>query len=350
LYDIELPFVSKELPGIGGIIRDSYEDFIVEEVPVFEPSGNGEHLFVNLTKRGLSTRKLALDLSAQFGLSRTGVGFAGLKDVRSISTQTFSLHLGRISNERIDKIAILIEKNHSVKVNWLKPHDRKLRAGQLLGNIFNINITELSVDSEEALQRGKNTANFLERKGLPNFYGPQRVDYENIKRGFQIIKGKHKGRLLRDKWLRRLLISSYLNHLCNLYLKKRLERGKFYHLIKGDIAKKHLTGGVFLVKDPEAENMRYEKGEISFTAPIYGPRMWWAEGFSGDLEKEIFSESDITLNELKSLDVRGSRRLGRIIPKITIQKSDHSLNARFFLPKGAYATVVLREIMKKEVR
>ena len=121
-------------------------------------------------------------------------------------------------------------------------------------------------------------------------------------------------------------------------------------MIKGDIAKKHVTGGLFLVEDPEAENIRYEKGEISFTAPIYGPRMWWAEGFSGDLEKEIFSESGISIKELRSLDVRGSRRLGRIIPKMTIQKSARGLNTRFFLPKGAYATVVLREITKKEVR
>jgi tRNA pseudouridine13 synthase len=121
-------------------------------------------------------------------------------------------------------------------------------------------------------------------------------------------------------------------------------------MIKGDIAKKHLTGGVFVVENPVVENVRYEKGEISFTAPIYGPRMWWAEGFSGDLEKEIFNESGITLKELRSLDVRGSRRLGRILPRIKIQKSDRGLNAKFYLPKGAYATIVLREIMKKEVR
>ena len=101
---------------------------------------------------------------------------------------------------------------------------------------------------------------------------------------------------------------------------------------------------------PESETVRYENGEISFTAPIFGPRMWWAEGPSGDKEREIFDKSGITLEELRSLDVRGTRRLGRILPEITVKASERGLNLSFFLPKGAYATIVLREIMKKEVR
>ena len=350
MFTTDLPHITKDLPGTEGIIRETFEDFTVDEVPVFEPDGEGEHLFVNLTKRGISTRKLALDLTAQFGLGRTEVGFAGLKDVRSVSTQTLSLHLGRITEDEIADIGRIIEATVPVGVNWLRPHSRKLRAGQLLGNRFSINITGLSLDPEEALARASKIAAVLESGGLPNFYGPQRVDEENVRRGYEIIKGTFKGRVRRNKWLRRLLVSSYLDHLCNLYLQERLERGEFHRLLRGDIAKKHSTGGLFLVEDPDAESERYETGEISFTAPIFGPRMWWAEGPSGDLEREIFDKSDITLEELRSLDIRGTRRLGRILPKITIRKSERGLNVCFFLPKGAYATMVLREIMKNEVR
>ena len=172
MFTTDLPHITKDLPGTEGIIRETFEDFTVEEVPVFEPDGEGEHLFVNLTKRGISTRKLALDLTAQFGLGRTEVGFAGLKDVRSVSTQTLSLHLGRITEDEIVDIGRIIEATVPVGVNWLRPHSRKLRAGQLLGNRFSINITGLSLDPEEALARASKIAAVLESGGLPKFLRP----------------------------------------------------------------------------------------------------------------------------------------------------------------------------------
>jgi tRNA pseudouridine13 synthase len=345
VYNLDLPYVTQDLPGIGGKIRESLEDFIVEEVPVFEPDGVGEHLFVNLMKKGIGTRRLAHRLASLFGLSRTAVGFAGLKDVHSVSTQSLSLLLGRISDDEIVKYGKLIEERLPVRVNWMKPHYRKLRAGQLLGNRFSINITGLSMDPGEALERAKAIARTLGRMGIPNFYGPQRVDYENVRRGNEIIKGRFR---VRDRWLRRFLVTSYLDYLCNLYLVKRLENGDFHRLLQGDIAKKYSTGGLFVVEDPNFEGIRYKAGEISFTAPIFGPRMWWAEGPSGDLERVIFNESGITLEELKRLDVRGTRRLGRLLPKIVTRESDRGITLEFFLPKGAYATIITQEFMKKD--
>ena len=166
----------------------------------------------------------------------------------------------------IVKYGKLIEERLPVRVNWMKPHYRKLRAGQLLGNRFSINITGLSMDPGEALERAKAIARTLGRMGIPNFYGPQRVDYENVRRGNEIIKGRYR---VRDRWLRRFLVTSYLNYLCNLYLVKRLENGDFHRLLRGDIAKKQSTGGLFVVDDPNFEEIRYKTGEISFTAPIF---------------------------------------------------------------------------------
>jgi tRNA pseudouridine13 synthase len=344
VFNLDLPYITQDLPGIGGKIRESLEDFIVEEVPLFEPDGVGEHLFVNLTKNGIGTRRLAHSLASLFGLSRTAVGFAGLKDVHSVSTQSFSLLLGRISDDEIVKYGKLIEKRLPVRVNWMKLHSRKLRAGQLIGNMFRINITGLSMDPGEALERAKEIAGVLGRMGIPNFYGPQRVDYENVRRGNEIIKGRYR---VRDRWLRRFLVTSYLDYLCNLYLVKRFENEIFHRLLRGDIAKKHSTGGLFVVEDPNFEEIRYKTGEISFTAPIFGPRMWWAEGPSGDLEREVFDESGITFEQLKRLDVRGTRRLGRLLPKVVTRELDRGLALEFFLPKGAYATIVTKEFFKK---
>ncbi|MGD2142308.1 MAG: tRNA pseudouridine(13) synthase TruD, partial [Candidatus Bathyarchaeota archaeon] len=237
----------------------------------------------------------------------------------------------------------LIALKLPVRVNWARSHARKLRAGQLLGNKFIINITNLAIDQGEALVKAMKIAKRLRENGLPNFYGHQRVDLENVTRGFDIIKGR---KSVKDRWLMMLLISSYLDYLCNQYLITRLKRGDFKRLIRGDIAKKLSTGGMFVVEDLNEEQRRYEEGEISFTAPIYGPRMWWAEGRSGELEYEIFEGSRMTLDELEKLDVQGTRRLGRLLPEIGIKEFARGVRLCFFLPKGAYATVVLREIMK----
>jgi tRNA pseudouridine13 synthase len=298
-----------------------------------------------MTKRGIGTRRLAHSLASLFSLNRTAVGFAGLKDVRSVSTQTLSLLLGRLSNDEMIKCGKIIEERLPVSVNWIMPHSRKLRAGQLLGNRFSINITGLSMDPEEALERAKEIARALGSMGIPNYYGPQRVDYENVRRGYEIIKDQYR---VKDRWLRRFLVSCYLDYLCNLYLVRRLEKGDFHRLLRGDIAKKHTTGGLFIVEDPDLEEVRYKAGEISFTAPIYGPRMWWAEGPSGDLERVVFDESGITLEELKRLDVRGTRRLGRLLPKIVTLESDRGITLEFFLPKGAYATIITQEFIKND--
>ena len=343
---MNLPYITRSLPGTGGKIRGTLKDFVVEETPVFDPIGEGEHLFVNLTRKGIGTRKLAHSLALLFSLGRKAVGYAGLKDVHSVSTQTFSLLLGELSDDEILNIRKDIETKLPVKVNWIRPHTRKLRTGQLLGNKFSINITDISMDLGKALVRAREIARTLESLGVPNFYGPQRVDSKNVLRGYEIIKGRLR---VKDRWLRRFLVSCYIDYLCNLYLIRRLENGDFYRLIRGDIVKKYSTGGMFVVENPDVELPRFEAREISFTAPIFGPRMWWAEQSSGKLEKEVFEKSGITLEELKKLGVRGTRRLGRLLPKIAIRESDRGIKLDFFLPKGAYATTVLREFMKNNL-
>ncbi|MCW4036623.1 MAG: tRNA pseudouridine(13) synthase TruD [Candidatus Bathyarchaeota archaeon] len=342
-----LPYTTKGLPGTGGSIRELSGDFVVEEVPAFEPSGVGGHVFLNLTKRDINTREVARRLAGVFGLPMTAVGYAGLKDRNAVSTQTFSVHLPETEPGRFKDVEYFVCAELGVKVNWIRRHMRKLRTGQLKGNRFTINVTELEIGIGEALVRAEAISKLLGSVGMPNFYGPQRVDVVNVRSGYEVLKGRRK---VKDRWLKRLLVSSYIDHLCNLYLARRLESGWFSRLIEGDIAKKASTGGMFTVEDVEAEQARYEVHEINFTAPIYGPKMWWASGPSGVLEREIFAGSGVTMEELGQLKVIGSRRLGRLIPEIDVQAVERGLQLRFFLPKGAYATMVLREFLKDDVR
>lgn len=319
----------------------------MEELPVFEPSGEGEHIFVNLTREGLTTRDLARKLTSLFGLRMVDIGYAGLKDKYARSTQTFSIPLTNPNQDSIEEAVKMIDEKLPVAVNWARLHNRKLRPGQLLGNRFMITITKLKLHRDEALERALAVADRLREVGLPNYYGPQRVsvDGKNLRRGFEIIKGR---RRVKERWLRRYLVNSFLSQVCNRYLTRRVESGAFLRLLQGDIAKKYATGGMFVVEDLDAEQARYEAKEISFTAPVFGPRMWAAEGPSGELEREILTEAGITLEELGRLGVRGSRRLGRLIPDLSTTLVDKGLRLEFSLPKGAYATNVLREIMKPE--
>jgi tRNA pseudouridine13 synthase len=101
------------------------------------------------------------------------------------------------------------------------------------------------------------------------------------------------------------------------------------------------------VQDVEAEQPRYERQEISFTAPIYGPKMWEATGPAGELEDEILAETELTIAQLGKAHLTGTRRMGRLIfTDLTIASNAQGLQVSFSLPKGAFATTVLREIMK----
>ena len=139
---------------------------------------------------------------------------------------------------------------------------------------------------------------------------------------------------------------------------QRIERGAFTHLLEGDVAKKYDTGGMFDVTDLAAEQLRYAGHEISFTAPMYGPKMWAAKGESGVLEAEILAAADCTLAQLRRAKIDGTRRLGRLLlPDIEIRAVadnvqaayPNSLEITFSLPKGAFATTVLREFMKVDL-
>lgn len=346
---LELPYITEDLPGIGGRLRAIAEDFLVEELPLYKPEGKGQHLYINLTKEGLTTREVQEKLANLLNLPATDIGYAGLKDKYARTTQTFSLLVGNVSDEFTNQAVELIKNNLPVTVHWARLHKNKLRPGHLLGNRFTIKITGLELQSGEALCQAREIVTRLQQRGLPNFFGPQRFGFkgDNIQRGLEIVQGRLHNV---DRWLRRYLISSYQSYLCNRYLALRLERGVFDNILLGDIAKKYATGGMFEVVNRDEEQPRYEKHEISFTAPIYGSNMWTAKGVPAALESEILDEAGISLRQFEAAKVEGTRRLGRLlVPDLSVDPCPQGLAVSFTLPKGAFATTVLREIMKNEI-
>jgi tRNA pseudouridine13 synthase len=343
--DLKLPYITENLPGVGGKIKQKPENFIVNEIPLYFPEGKGKHVYVNITKKNKTTREVQLELANLFQLRPHNIGHAGLKDKKAVTTQTFSILVQNVKVP-IGKISDLIEQNYDIKVNWTKLHTNKLRTGHLLGNKFRIRITDIDMPINLAFDLTLKITNKIHKTGLPNYYGEQRTGKggENIISGCQILHGD---KWIQNKWLRRYLISCYQSYLCNMYLKKRIKRNLFCKILVGDIAKKHNTGGIFLVDNQEKAQLRLLNKEISYTAPIYGYKMPETKWEAKKLEDEVFRENSITMEALRKHHVAGTRRIGRMVPEILVEKINEDLLLEFCLPKGSFATVVLREYMKK---
>lgn len=348
-----LPYVSGTFPGVGGRLRATPDHFVVEELALYPPTGVGQHLFINITKVGLTTKEVQRALIKAFGVHERDVGFAGMKDKHARTTQTFSVTVQHADDDELARRLQALRDALPVEVNWAQRHENKLRAGHLLGNRFTITVSDIEVPVDEALTRADAIASALRATGLPNYFGPQRFGHDgaNVERGLAVLQRKQ---YVKDRWLRRFLMSAYQSFLCNQYLAKRVESGHFGHLLSGDVAKKYDTGGIFDVEDVATEQVRYANHEISFTAPMFGAKMRQARDEAGALEAEILEQAGVDLGAFAGAKVDGTRRLGRLlIDDLEVapasDRESSALVVRFSLPKGAFATTVMREIMKIEL-
>jgi tRNA pseudouridine13 synthase len=326
---------------VGGEIKVEPAHFVVEEIALYEASGEGPHVYVQLTREGLTTRTLQQRLAQIFGLRDVDVGSAGRKDRQARTTQTFSLSLPNVDEQTV---ASRIEASLPVEVDWVRRHRNKLRAGHLLGNRFEIVVLR---PLPESLAMARRIIQALAERGLPNFYGPQRFGRygDNAERGREILVT---GKGPRKRWLRQLLAQAYQSELFNKWLVQRMARGWFERILAGDVAKKLDTGGLFEVEDAEIEWQRFKGNEITYTGPIYGSRMWWAGGAPGSLERSVLEQAGVTEEMLDRTHLAGSRRRARLLLNdLRIEPHPHGLLFTFSLPKGAYATTLLREVMKQ---
>lgn len=329
-------FLTPDLPGTGGRIKERPEDFIVEEIPLYPFSDGGAFAFLFLEKTNLSNLELVSLLRKHLDLEDHEVGIAGWKDKRAITRQWISLPQEKTAEERLVPLA-----DKGIKILEKRRHSNKLHIGHLLGNRFSVLVRQPDPQAEN---RATAIVQHLQTHGLPNFYGPQRFGArgDNPKKGLALLRGKYRVPSVRQ---RKLLISAYSSLLFNLTLRNRMEENLFTRLLPGDIAKKHDTGGLFLVSDAAKEQPRADRLEISATGPIWGKKMRRAGEKAGALEERILSAQGLTPNVFGKQP--GSRRSLRVaLGEFTIKPELEGLRLEFFLPKGSYATVLLDEIMK----
>ncbi len=336
--DPELPMLTADLPGSGGVLKSEPEDFQVEEVPAYAPCGEGEHLYLWVEKRGRSTPEAARVLSRHLGIGEREISYAGLKDRQGITRQLFSVP-ARVEPE------VASFADPEVTVLWSKRHRNKLKTGHLRGNRFRIRIRRVKdpAAATAVLER-------LGKVGVPNAFGDQRFGAgdDNAALGKQLLLGKKLAKAP-DRFQRKMYLSAYQSLLFNRMLARRLERGELGTALLGDVLKKPDTGGEFRCDNPEVDQPRVERFEVSPAGPIFGPEMTSAGAGVAQEETQLLTEEQLVLEDFTRGrgETAGARRPYRVqLGQVEVAAEGEDLWVSFDLPRGSYATVVLREVMK----
>ena len=348
------------------------EDFIVEELPLYEPSQVGMHTFFAIRKRNLTTLEAINRIARDLQVHNRQFGYAGLKDKNAITTQVLSVE--GVAPERVLKI-----EQPDIEVLWAERHTHKLRMGHLRGNRFEITLRDISHDM---LSLVKTVMARLATEGVPNRFGAQRFGNKNDSHliGRALVKAEWETvirymltdealqvddvarRMQRElvrkpvekvvasipHRLRKLFLSAYQAYLFNNVLERRVpDLGK---LLEGDIAVKHDNGAPFLVTNAAVEQPRADAFEISPSGPIFGYKMRLPTDDVLALETSILADEGVrfeVFRKVVGIRLPGTRRPLRMAMQLheVSAVGDVGVCLSFTLPAGGYATVVLEEFL-----
>lgn len=342
-----LPYLTDNLPGIGGKLKDRPEDFDVEEIPAYEPVGTGEHLFLWIEKKDLPHDQMLRQLSKVLEISTDDIGTAGIKDRRAVTRQYVS-----VPNRAADRIAQL--DSDYIRVLRAMPHGNKLRTGHLRGNRFVIVVRDVESDAEA---RAQPIVQALQQSGFPNYYGDQRfgIDQQTLTLGLDLLAARKQPRDIpyqKRKFLLRLALSAVQSDLFNKSLAARLIDRLLTTVLCGDVIEVIESGGKFVADDVSREQARLDAGEISVTGPMFGMKMLAPRGVPAEREARLLEESGLKLADFANFAqlLPGARRSFVIRPEgLSVSAADGGVRLEFSLPSGTYATILLRELMKPEL-
>lgn len=383
----DLPYITPEFEGIGGFIKHRYADFLVEEIPKYDPVGTGEHCYLLVEKRGMATSDMLRVVADHFGVDRDAVGYAGMKDKYAVTRQVVSVHT---PGRNVDSFGALEHPN--VNVLWADMHVNKLRVGHLRGNRFSVKIR--GVMSDRVIQ-AERTLRALVRRGLANYYGEQRfgarfnnhevgradivgdfpraidllllpdsrfetfnpkltsayaagdlraalgacADHQPAERSIlrALVRGDSPEHAVRaiGRLQRRFFLSAFQSHLFNRVCAARVHDATHDRLLEGDLAYKHANGAVFSVGEAElgtgaarAElDGRLRAFGISPSGPMWGAEMTRATGEPGMLEEEVLGESGVSVEALAAHQRRIGSKLGGTRRSLRVQVVDAEIDA-----------------------
>ena len=360
-----------------GSIKDRPDDFLVYEIPMYEPCGEGEHLYLRIRKAGVSHDDLISIVARACGVPVRAIGFAGIKDTKAVTEQTLSVHLP-------DSDRAPVIDDDRIEVLWTDRHRNKLRRGHLAGNRFVIRVRGINpLRVTETWSRLR----VLADHGVPNAFGPQRFGRtgDNHLLGLLMLRedwtglaarlgdgrpGRLEGKVRRSiedgmdpkeacrvvpGRLRRFWNDSLQSALFNAVLTERIAQGDWNRLRIGDVAWNHDTRRTFVVSAEDLEDdatvQRMREGVLAPTGPMWGRAMRSPDEPVAAMERGVADALDPELVPLL-VDAgrsRGDRR-PLVVPlahaSVQSEMDEHSgcITVQFELPPGAYATTVLREL------
>jgi tRNA pseudouridine13 synthase len=324
-------------PVLTAAIRTAPEDFQVDELPAFEATGEGEHLLLEIRKRGANTVAVAKRLAQWAGVPEMGVSYAGQKDRHAVTTQRFSVHLPK----RVSPDIATLESDeiHVVSATW---HNRKLQRGALAGNRFKLVLREVQGDAAAIDARLQTIA----ERGLPNWFGEQRFgrDGGNVPAALAMFGGR---RVRPDQ--RSMFLSAARSALFNRVLAARVEQGSWDRPLDGEVWMLDGSRSVF-GPEPMSEVLaeRLARFDIHPSGPLWGVGELRSSGEALALESAALAdEQALALRAgLETAGLKQERRSLRLHPALMQHQwlQDGVLEITFALPPGCYATAVLHEL------
>ena len=341
--------------------NSSARDFTVEEIPLYEFTGEGEHLVLHVRKKDMTTWEMLDAISNHVGVRRRDMGYAGLKDKHAMTMQYVSImaiHEKKLKAFTHDKIKILSTIRHN----------NKIRVGHLKGNRFNIRLKKVLGVQKDKLD---SVLKWIKKNGVPNYFGNQRfgTDGNNWVEGKKLLEGKMK---MRDRKTKEFLMGSYQSYLFNNWLSKRMElnlllekfseaeveqvmglpkgslkgtktQPNFFKLVEGDVMMHYPYGRLFNVLDLAEEAKRFEAKDIAPAGLLAGKKAKLSESTAGLIEAPFVEE----------MSLNGTRRYAWVqvteITKNYVEEKAH-YELSFVLPKGCYATNVLDVLRGEPVK
>lgn len=327
-------------PAGSATLKAEPAHFQVNEVLPFTPSGEGEHLFLQIRKTGLNTGYLAQQLADFYKVKERDVGYAGRKDKHAVTTQWFSVWLPKQNNATPSPFSY--EGCEVLQSQW---HHKKLRTGNLSHNEFSILLTDVQAteDLQERLSK-------IEKHGVPNYFGPQRfgnINAAGIAGNLALAEFLLKGQTIRKREKRNMAISALRSWLFNKAVSDRLQTFSTQPQ-KGDVFS--LTGSnSFFLADTIDEQIeqRLNTRDIQLSAPLWGQGDLPSGDVMFDLETQLQSNYPEICHTLSQLGLKQERRKLLLFPEqLTCQQSEAEVRLNFSLPSGCFATSVIRELLQ----
>ena len=330
-------------PACHGSLRSVPDDFIVEELLGFEPSGEGEHVFLYIEKRNTNTQWLAQQLARFAEVKQVDVGYSGLKDRDALTRQWFSVKLA--GKAEPDWLAF---NNENITIIKQTRNNKKIRRGTHKANRFKLVIRDIDCDAEYLDAR----LMAIKQQGVPNYFMQQRFSRDDA--NLQKAQEMFAGRIIKNRNKRGLYLSAARSYLFNLILSKRVAQSSWNQPQQGDAMILAGTHSYFVIDELTDEiTDRCHGMDIHPSGALWGAGPLATQTAIAELEQAVVNSHGKSLADgLQQAGLKQERRPLRLAAT-NLQwalAEPAILEISFELLTGSYATAVIRELVQTTSR